>query len=89
MPVREGNEVTVIFVAAMNQLTRANGFFFQLITATDMKNCVCIVCGFLYEEAVARPAEGIVSGTRWADAPANRTCACRGVAKADFEVVEI
>jgi rubredoxin len=54
-----------------------------------MKNCVCIVCGFLYEEAVGCPAEGIVSGTRWADAPANRAGPYCDVTKADFEVVEI
>ena len=54
-----------------------------------MKNCVCVVCGYLHEEAVGRPAEGIVSGTRWADAPANRAGPYCDVAKADFEVLEI
>ena len=54
-----------------------------------MKNCVSIVCGFLYEEAAGRLADGLVSATRWTDAPANRACPNCGLAKADCEVVEI
>lgn len=50
---------------------------------------VCIVCGFIYDEAVGRPEDGIAPGTPWADVPADWTCPDCGVAKADFEMVEV
>ena len=50
---------------------------------------VCIVCGFIYDEAAGRPEDKIAAGTRWADVPADWTCPDCGVAKADFEMVEI
>jgi len=50
---------------------------------------VCIVCGFIYDEAAGRPEDQIAAGTRWADVPADWSCPDCGVAKADFEMVEI
>ncbi|MCF8169731.1 MAG: rubredoxin [Methylotenera sp.] len=50
---------------------------------------VCIVCGFIYDEAAGRPEDKIAAGTRWADVPADWTCPDCGVAKADFEMVEV
>ena len=50
---------------------------------------VCIVCGFIYDEAAGRPEYNIAAGTRWADVPADWTCPDCGVAKADFEMVEV
>ncbi len=50
---------------------------------------VCIVCGFIYDEAAGRPEDNIAVGTRWADVPADWTCPDCGVAKADFEMVEV
>ena len=49
---------------------------------------VCIVCGFIYDEAAGRPEDHIAAGTRWADVPADWTCPDCGVSKADFEMVE-
>lgn len=54
-----------------------------------MKTYLCIVCGFVYDEAAGRPEDGLPPGTRWADVPASWACPDCGVAKADFEVVEI
>lgn len=54
-----------------------------------MKIWQCIVCGFIYDEAKGLPEEGIAAGTPWADIPANWACPDCGVAKADFEMVEI
>jgi rubredoxin len=54
-----------------------------------MKTYLCIVCGFVYDEAVGRPEDGIAAGTLWADVPAAWECPECGVAKADFEVVEV
>ena len=54
-----------------------------------MKTYQCIVCGFVYDEAAGMPEEGIAPGTRWIDIPDNWECPDCGVAKADFEMVEI
>jgi len=54
-----------------------------------MKTYICIVCGFVYDEAAGRPEDGIAAGTQWADVPSSWACPDCGVAKADFEVVEL
>lgn len=50
---------------------------------------MCVVCGFIYNEAEGWPADGIVAGTRWEDVSETWTCPDCGVTKADFEMVEI
>ena len=55
----------------------------------NFKTYMCIVCGFIYDEAVGRTGDGIAAGTKWADVPEEWACPDCGVAKADFEVVEI
>jgi rubredoxin len=54
-----------------------------------MKTYMCIVCGFVYDETVGRPEDGIAAGTLWKDVPASWECPDCGVAKVDFEPVEI
>ncbi len=54
-----------------------------------MKTYMCIVCGFVYDEALGRPEDGIAPGTVWADVPADWACPDCGVAKADFEAVQV
>jgi rubredoxin len=54
-----------------------------------MKQYQCIVCGYIYDEAVGIPDEGIAPGTLWADIPEDWECPDCGVAKADFEMVAI
>ena len=54
-----------------------------------MKTYICIVCGFVYDEAAGRPDDGISAGTLWGDVPAGWACPDCGVAKADFDVVEL
>jgi rubredoxin len=54
-----------------------------------MKTYVCIVCGFVYDEAAGRPEDGIAPGTVWADVPGSWACPDCGVAKADFELVPV
>ena len=56
---------------------------------TQLKTYICIVCGFVYDETLGRTEDGIAPGTLWVDVPENWTCPDCGVAKADFEVVEI
>ncbi len=54
-----------------------------------MTTYLCIVCGFVYDEAAGRPEDGIAAGTRWADVPDSWACPDCGVAKADFEMVAV
>ena len=59
------------------------------VQSNDLKTWQCIVCGFIYDEEQGLPDEGITAGTRWADIPADWACPDCGVAKADFDMVEI
>jgi rubredoxin len=54
-----------------------------------MKTWQCIVCGFIYDEAKGLPQDGIAAGTAWADIPEDWECPDCGVAKADFEMVQV
>ena len=54
-----------------------------------MKTFICVVCGFVYDEAAGRPEDGIPAGTLCAAVPESWACPDCGVAKSDFETVEI
>lgn len=56
---------------------------------TVYRNWMCVVCGFVYNEAEGLPAEGIAPGTRWDDVPDSWTCPDCGVTKDDFEMMEL
>ncbi len=56
---------------------------------SQMKQYQCIVCGWVYDEALGWPEDGIVAGTKWEDIPDDWTCPDCGVSKADFEMVEL
>ena len=58
-------------------------------SSTEFKTWMCVICGYLYDEAAGVPDEGIAPGTRWDDVPANWTCPECGAGKKDFEMVEI
>jgi rubredoxin len=62
------------------------------MTATDskvFKTYMCLICGFIYDEAAGLPDEGLAPGTRWDDVPMNWTCPECGARKEDFEMVEV
>ncbi|MFM0741277.1 rubredoxin [Paraburkholderia xenovorans] len=56
--------------------------------ADDFKQWVCVICGWIYDEAAGLPEEGIAPGTRWADVPADWRCPLCDVGKEDFALVE-
>jgi rubredoxin len=58
------------------------------VSADDFKQWVCVICGWIYDEAAGLPEEGIVPGTRWADVPADWRCPLCDVGKEDFALVE-
>jgi rubredoxin len=62
------------------------------MTATNTnvyKTYMCLICGFIYDEAAGVPDEGIAPGTRWEDVPMNWTCPECGARKEDFEMVQV
>ena len=40
-----------------------------------MRKWICTTCGFIYDEAVGIPEQGIAPGTRFEDLPADWLCA--------------
>ena len=48
-----------------------------------------LICGYIYDEALGSPDEGIAPGTRWEDVPINWTCPECGARKEDFEMVKV
>lgn len=61
----------------------------HLVAGVVMKQYMCVICGFIYDEAKGLPDEGIPPGTRWEDVPMNWKCPECGAGKEDFELVEI
>lgn len=49
----------------------------------------CQICGFIYDEARGLPEEGIAPGTPWEEIPEDWCCPDCGVAKAEFDMVEL
>lgn len=50
---------------------------------------MCVVCGFIYDEAAGWPQDGIAAGTRWEDVPEGWMCPDCGVGKADFDMLPV
>lgn len=48
----------------------------------------CVICGFIYDEALGIPEDGIAPGTLWEDLPEDWECPDCGISKADFDLME-
>ncbi|MBS0457970.1 MAG: rubredoxin [Proteobacteria bacterium] len=57
--------------------------------AATYRTWMCVVCGFIYDEAQGLPDEGIAPGTRWEDVPDTWCCPDCGVTKDDFEMMPL
>ena len=55
----------------------------------EFKKWECIVCGWIYDEELGLPEEGIEPGTKWEDVPEDWVCHDCGVCKEDFDMVPI
>lgn len=53
-----------------------------------MKQYVCEVCGYVYDEANGDPEHGIAPGTKWSDIPDDWVCPLCGVDKSQFSEVK-
>ena len=54
-----------------------------------MKTWMCLICGWVYDEELGSPEDGIPAGTKWEDVPMNWTCPECDARKEDFEMMEI
>ncbi len=54
-----------------------------------MKQYICAICGFVYEEEKGQPEDGIEASTKWEDVPEDWGCPGCAAMKADFEMIEI
>lgn len=50
-----------------------------------LKKYVCLVCGYVYDEAIGEPDNGIAPGTKWEELPASYQCPLCFVGKDQFE----
>jgi rubredoxin len=62
------------------------GYRITVLAEESMKKWQCVVCGFIYDERLGLPDDGIAPGTRWEDIPNDWSCPECGVAKSDFEM---
>ncbi len=56
--------------------------------AEDYRKYVCVVCGYIYDEAEGDPDGGLPPGTRFEDIPDDWVCPECGASKDDFEPLE-
>jgi rubredoxin len=56
---------------------------------SEAKTWMCLICGWIYDEAAGDAEHGIAAGTAWADVPMNWVCPECGARKEDFEMVQI
>ena len=59
------------------------------MNAMKYKKYMCVVCGWIYDEELGAPDEGLEPGTRWEDVPDTWVCPDCAASKEDFEMVEI
>jgi len=55
----------------------------------EYKKYICVICGFIYDEAQGWPEDNIPPGTRWSDVPDTWYCPDCGATKEDFEMMEL
>lgn len=55
----------------------------------NYKRYMCLLCGYIYDEELGWPQDGIAAGTKWEDIPPAWQCPECGATKDDFEMIEI
>ncbi len=48
---------------------------------------ICNICGFVYDEELGCPEEGIAPGTAWENVPEDFSCPLCSVGKEEFEEI--
>ncbi len=55
---------------------------------SDFKKYECVICGYIYDEELGIPDDGIAPGTKWGDIPEDWECPDCGISKFDFDLLE-
>lgn len=58
------------------------------VSSDEFRQWVCVICGWIYDEAAGCPEDGLAPGTRWAEVPDDWRCPLCDVGKTDFALVE-
>ncbi|MBU9171597.1 rubredoxin [Burkholderia gladioli] len=53
-------------------------------SAVEFRQFVCLICGWIYDEASGDPEHGLAPGTRWEAVPDDWRCPLCDVGKEDF-----
>jgi rubredoxin len=59
------------------------------MTERTLTTWMCLICGWIYDEAAGLPDAGIAPGTRGADLPPNWVGPECGARKEDFEMAQV
>ncbi|MBE9526333.1 MAG: rubredoxin [Proteobacteria bacterium] len=51
-----------------------------------MRKWMCLICGFVYDEAKGMPSQGVPAGTSWANVPESWVCSDCGQKKSGFKM---
>ena len=62
--------------------------FIRIKEGFVMEKYICTVCGYIYDEAVGDPDNGVPAGTKFEDIPSDWVCPLCGVPTSDFEKQE-
>ena len=57
----------------------------RTLNPEPMKKWICIICGYIYDEAVGIPDQGVPAGTSFESLPDDWTCPECGSPKESFE----
>jgi len=55
----------------------------------ELKKYMCVVCGWIYDEKLGAPQDGLPAGTQWADVPDDWVCPDCGAGREDFDMIEL
>ena len=58
-------------------------------TKRPYKKYLCLICGFIYNEAEGWPDDNIPPGTYWETIPEDWFCPDCGAMKSDFEMIAL
>ena len=84
-----GGDLIELQVYSKRQVEQGRRTTMAADEAPPFRTYMCLICGFIYDEAAGLPEEGIPAGTRWEDVPVNWVCPECGARKEDFELVEV
>ena len=86
VPSRVVSTNSLLYPTPYQTTLESRWIFFALM---EYKTWMCVICGFVYDEELGLPEEGLAPGTRWADIPENWQCPDCDATKIDFEMIEI